>query len=239
MYNYLKDSYAQNTAHGESTWRKATITISGLGEEPTLALTSSLAGQSKQIQTAFDAAAGTYTITLDGNGYQEFTLTNLVPAQAPAENWVSVPSRVNGNQLSPHIQFEEGWVVDKLDQEDPSSYTKGAQASLVFYGTGFRYFAQKDTNFGTAIVRLYRHNPSGKPILVETSEVDLNGAAAPAAKVYEKTGLTPDVYLISVEPKEGWNNADKNVIDLQKFEVNQTAIETVPTRPLMPSSHRG
>lgn len=230
MYNYLKDSYAQNTAHGESTWRKATITISGLGEEPTLALTSSLAGQSKQIQTAFDAAAGTYTITLDGNGYQEFTLTNLVPAQAPAENWVSVPSRVNGNQLSPHIQFEEGWVVDKLDQEDPSSYTKGAQASLVFYGTGVRYFAQKDTNFGTAIVRLYRHNPSGEPILVETSEVDLNGEAAPAAKVYEKTGLTPDVYLISVEPKEGWNNADKNVIDLQKFEVNQTAIETVPTR---------
>ena len=230
MYNYLKDSYAQNTAHGESTWRKATITISGLGAEPTLALTSRLAGQSKQIQTAFDAAAGTYTITLDGNGYQEFTLTNLVPAQAPAENWVSVPSRVNGNQLSPHIQFEEGWVVDKLDQEDPSSYTKGAQASLVFYGTGVRYFAQKDTNFGTAIVRLYRHNPSGKPILVETSEVDLNGAAALAAKVYEKTGLTPDVYLISVEPKEGWNNADKNVIDLQKFEVNQTAIETVPTR---------
>lgn len=230
MYNYLKDSYAQNTAHGESTWRKATITISGLGAEPTLALTSSLAGQSKQIQTAFDAAAGTYTITLDGNGYQEFTLTNLVPAQAPAENWVSVPSRVNDNQLSPHIQFEEGWVVDKLDQEDPSSYTKGAQASLVFYGTGVRYFAQKDTNFGTAIVRLYRHNPSGEPILVETSEVDLNGAAALAAKVYEKTGLTPDVYLISVEPKEGWNNADKNVIDLQKFEVNQTAIETVPTR---------
>ena len=230
MYNYLKDSYAQNTAHSESTWRKATITISGLGAEPTLALTSSLAGQSKQIQTAFDAAAGTYTITLDGNGYQEFTLTNLVPAQAPAENWVSVPSRVNGNQLSPHIQFEEGWVVDKLDQEDPSSYTKGAQASLVFYGTGVRYFAQKDTNFGTAIVRLYRHNPSGEPILVETSEVDLNGAAAPAAKVYEKTGLTPDVYLISVEPKEGWNNADKIVIDLQKFEVNQTAIETVPTR---------
>ena len=230
MYNYLKDSYAQNTAHGESTWRKATITISGLGAEPTLALTSSLAGQSKQIQTVFDAAAGTYTITLDGNGYQEFTLTNLVPAQAPAENWVSVPSRVNGNQLSPHIQFEEGWVVDKLNQEDPSSYTKGAQASLVFYGTGVRYFAQKDTNFGTAIVRLYRHNPSGEPILVETSEVDLNGAAAPAAKVYEKTGLTPDVYLISVEPKEGWNNADKNVIDLQKFEVNQTAIETVPTR---------
>ena len=230
MYNYLKDSYAQNTAHGESTWRKATITISGLGAEPTLALTSSLAGQSKQIQTAFDAAAGTYTITLDGNGYQEFTLTNLVPAQAPAENWVSVPSHVNGNQLSPHIQFEEGWVVDKLDQEDPSSYTKGAQASLVFYGTGVRYFAQKDTNFGTAIVRLYRHNPSGEPILVETSDVDLNGAAAPAAKVYEKTGLTPDVYLISVEPKEGWNNADKNVIDLQKFEVNQTAIETVPTR---------
>lgn len=230
MYNYLKDSYAQNTAHGENTWRKATITISGLGAEPTLALTSSLAGQSKQIQTAFDAAAGTYTITLDGNGYQEFTLTNLVPAQAPAENWVSVPSRVNGNQLSPHIQFEEGWVVDKLNQEDPSSYTKGAQASLVFYGTGVRYFAQKDTNFGTAIVRLYRHNPSGEPILVETSEVDLNGEAAPAAKVYEKTGLTPDVYLISVEPKEGWNNADKNVIDLQKFEVNQTAIETVPTR---------
>ena len=230
MYNYLKDSYAQNTAHGESTWRKATITISGLGAEPTLALTSSLAGQSKQIQTAFDAAAGTYTITLDGNGYQEFSLTNLVPAQAPAENWVSVPSRVNGNQLSPHIQFEEGWVVDKLDQEAPSSYTKGAQASLVFYGTGVRYFAQKDTNFGTAIVRLYRHNPSGEPILVETSEVDLNGEAAPAAKVYEKTGLTPDVYLISVEPKEGWNNADKNVIDLQKFEVNQTAIETVPTR---------
>ncbi len=230
MYNYLKDSYAQNTAHGKSTWRKATITISGLGAEPTLALTSSLAGQSKQIQTAFDAAAGTYTITLDGNGYQEFTLTNLVPAQAPAENWVSVPSRVNGNQLSPHIQFEEGWVVDKLNQEDPSSYTKGAQASLVFYGTGVRYFAQKDTNFGTAIVRLYRHNPSGEPILVETSEVDLNGAAALAAKVYEKTGLTPDVYLISVEPKEGWNNADKNVIDLQKFEVNQTAIETVPTR---------
>lgn len=230
MYNYLKDSYAQNTAHSENTWRKATITISGLGAEPTLALTSSLAGQSKQIQTAFDAAAGTYTITLDGNGYQEFTLTNLVPAQAPAENWVSVPSRVNGNQLSPHIQFEEGWVVDKLNQEDPSSYTKGAQASLVFYGTGVRYFAQKDTNFGTAIVRLYRHNPSGEPILVETSEVDLNGAAAPAAKVYEKTGLTPDVYLISVEPKEGWNNADKNVIDLQKFEVNQTAIETVPTR---------
>lgn len=230
MYNYLKDSYAQNTAHGESTWRRATITISGLGAEPTLALTSSLAGQSKQIQTAFDAAAGTYTITLDGNGYQEFTLTNLVPAQAPAENWVSVPSRVNDNQLSPHIQFEEGWVVDKLDQEDPSSYTKGAQASLVFYGTGVRYFAQKDTNFGTAIVRLYRHNPSGEPILVETSEVDLNGAAAPAATVYEKTGLTPDVYLISVEPKEGWNNADKNVIDLQKFEVNQTAIETVPTR---------
>lgn len=230
MYNYLKDSYAQNTAHGESTWRKATITISGLGAEPTLALTSSLAGQSKQIQTAFDAAAGTYTITLDGNGYQEFSLTNLVPAQAPAENWVSVPSRVNGNQLSPHIQFEEGWVVDKLDQENPSSYTKGAQASLVFYGTGVRYFAQKDTNFGTAIVRLYRHNPSGEPILVETSEVDLNGEAAPAAKVYEKTGLTPDVYLISVEPKEGWNNADKNVIDLQKFEVNQTAIETVPTR---------
>lgn len=230
MYNYLKDSYAQNTAHSESTWRKATITISGLGAEPTLALTSSLAGQSKQIQTVFDAAAGTYTITLDGNGYQEFTLTNLVPAQAPAENWVSVPSRVNGNQLSPHIQFEEGWVVDKLDQEDPSSYTKGAQASLVFYGTGVRYFAQKDTNFGTAIVRLYRHNPSGEPILVETSEVDLNGAAALAAKVYEKTGLTPDVYLISVEPKEGWNNADKNVIDLQKFEVNQTAIETVPTR---------
>lgn len=230
MYNYLKDSYAQNTAHGENTWRKATITISGLGAEPTLALTSSLAGQSKQIQTAFDAAAGTYTITLDGNGYQEFTLTNLVPAQAPAENWVSVPSRVNGNQLSPHIQFEEGWVVDKLNQEAPSSYTKGAQASLVFYGTGVRYFAQKDTNFGTAIVRLYRHNPSGEPILVETSEVDLNGAAALAAKVYEKTGLTPDVYLISVEPKEGWNNADKNVIDLQKFEVNQTAIETVPTR---------
>lgn len=191
MYNYLKDSYAQNTAHGENTWRKATITISGLGAEPTLALTSSLAGQSKQIQTAFDAAAGTYTITLDGNGYQEFTLTNLVPAQAPAENWVSVPSRVNGNQLSPHIQFEEGWVVDKLNQEDPSSYTKGAQASLVFYGTGVRYFAQKDTNFGTAIVRLYRHNPSGEPILVETSEVDLNGAAALAAKVYEKTGLTP------------------------------------------------
>ena len=230
MYNYLKDSYAQNTAHGESTWRKATITISGLGAEPTLALTSSLAGQSKQIQTAFDAAAGTYTITLDGNGYQEFTLTNLVPAQTLADNWVSVPSRVNGNQLSPHIQFEEGWVVDKLDQENPSSYTKGAQASLVFYGTGVRYFAQKDTNFGTAIVRLYRHNPSGEPILVETSEVDLNGEAATAAKVYEKTGLTPDVYLISVEPKEGWNNADKNVIDLQKFEVNQTAIETVPTR---------
>ena len=44
MYNYLKDSYAQNTAHGESTWRKATITISGLGAEPTLALTGQPCG---------------------------------------------------------------------------------------------------------------------------------------------------------------------------------------------------
>ena len=49
--------------------------------------------------------------------------------------------------------LRKAWVVDKLNQEDPSSYTKGAQASLVFYGTGVRYFAQKDTNFGTAIVR--------------------------------------------------------------------------------------
>ena len=149
MYNYLKDSYAQNTAHGESTWRKATITISGLGAEPTLALTSSLAGQSKQIQTAFDAAAGTYTITLDGNGYQEFSLTNLVPAQAPAENWVYVDSH------SGQIQYTGNWVDETSTNHYEGSAKEandapGATASLTFTGTGFRWIGQMDSNYGRA-----------------------------------------------------------------------------------------
>lgn len=96
MYDYLFQDYIPDEKTADDIYRQATITLTGLAKKPTLVMERELTNKdgSKQCKApveTWDAKTGTYTIKLDGNGWQEFKLTS-VDAKPKAEDTLRVAS---------------------------------------------------------------------------------------------------------------------------------------------------
>lgn len=117
--------------------------------------------------------------------------------------WTEVPA------LGGNITYDDGWIMYENDGS-AASYTKGAKASLTFYGTGIKWVGQKDINFGPAVVML-----DGE----EAAEIDTNGAAQRSVTHFEKEDLEEGVHTFSIEPKEEGVFDVSGAIDIEKFMV--------------------
>ncbi|XCB31071.1 glycosyl hydrolase family 98 C-terminal domain-containing protein [Arcanobacterium hippocoleae] len=91
MYDYLLNEYIPDSKTADDRYRKAIIEISGLTHEPTLEMISALIGTDNAAQTKTPTIAykdGAATITLEGNGWQNFDLS-IVPSADPVPPAVS------------------------------------------------------------------------------------------------------------------------------------------------------
>ena len=122
---------------------------------------------------------------------------------AGESEWVEVSA------LGGDIDYETGWTMYE-NEGIAVSYTKGAKASLTFYGTGIKWIGQKDINFGPAIVTL-----DGEKV----DEVDTNGAAQWGVTHFERNDLAEGVHTISIEPKEEGVFDKSGAVDVEKFMV--------------------
>ena len=135
--------------------------------------------------------------------------------EAGGSEWVEVPA------LSGDIVCDQGWIEypDQGDNGILFSVTKGAKASLCFYGTGIRWIGQKDINFGTALVYL-----DGEL----EAEVDTNGSAQWGITHFEKTGLEPGIHTLSIEAKEQGVVNVSGGVDIEKFVVQYDSSAEIP-----------
>ena len=78
-------------------------------------------------------------------------LTGTVAANAEELSPLGESEWVEVSALGGDIDYETGWTMYE-NEGIAVSYTKGAKASLTFYGTGIKWIGQKDINFGPAIV---------------------------------------------------------------------------------------
>lgn len=134
------------------------------------------------------------------------TLVQNVSAEDTLEKkreWTEVAA------LGGDIVYEDGWAMQEKEGI-AVSYTKGAKASLTFYGTGIKWIGQKDINFGPAIVIL-----DGEIV----DEVDTNGAAQWGVTHFERNDLNEGVHTISIEPKEEGVFDTSGAVDVEKFMV--------------------
>lgn len=161
-------------------------------------------------------------------GYTENTFANLslylgqgsTPTVAPPTDPI-IPDVGPGVEASWHdvdalgkdIVYDEGW--GNLDSEGIAiSSTKGAKATLTFYGTGIRWIGQKDVNFGIGEVWL-------DGVKVATVDTYGRGADATFNKLhYENTNLTEGVHTISIVPTGTKNlSSSDRIIDIDKLVV--------------------
>lgn len=142
-----------------------------------------------------------------------FSGTTVIKAEVSSRTneseWAEVPA------LGGDIVYEDGWTMYE-NEGIAVSYTKGAKASLTFYGTGIKWIGQKDINFGPAIVTL-----DGEKV----GEIDTNGSAQWGVTHFERSDLSEGVHTISIEPKEEGVFDISGAIDVEKFMVlyNQQA----------------
>ena len=124
----------------------------------------------------YDDASGTLQVWYSGGksggwriAYTEFEnfLTNTLPTlgapytpdtptppPAGEDGWVSVPASDDTN-----IHFDGAWTY-----EAPNRFAgaEGSTATLYFYGSGIRYYAQYETNFGEVEVQIDDGTPDTK-----------------------------------------------------------------------------
>ena len=136
-------------------------------------------------------------------------LTGTVAANAEELSPLGESEWVEVSALGGDIDYETGWTMYE-NEGIAVSYTKGAKASLTFYGTGIKWIGQKDINFGPAIVTL-----DGEKV----DEVDTNGAAQWGVTHFERNDLAEGVHTISIEPKEEGVFDKSGAVDVEKFMV--------------------
>ena len=136
-------------------------------------------------------------------------LTGTAAANAEELSPLGESEWVEVSALGGDIDYETGWTMYE-NEGIAVSYTKGAKASLTFYGTGIKWIGQKDINFGPAIVTL-----DGEKV----DEVDTNGAAQWGITHFERNDLAEGVHTISIEPKEEGVFDKSGAVDVEKFMV--------------------
>lgn len=134
----------------------------------------------------------------------------VVASEDPAdtEGWVDVYLD------DENIEYDDAWTIEMKAAEggidSAFCYDQGAKATLTFYGTGIRWYGQKDMNFGEAIVRI-----DGQ----EVATVNTYGSAETSVLHYGNTSLTEGTHTISIEPKNQGVQDVSGCIDIEKFEV--------------------
>ena len=149
----------------------------------------------------------TNTLPTLGEPYTPGTPT---PLPAGEDGWVSVPASDDTN-----IHFDGAWTY-----EVPNRFAgaEGSTATLYFYGSGIRYYAQYETNFGEVEVQI----DDGRP---ETHDLHRNTAGAMDNKILEKE-LEAGYHRITIKRKHG-GGLDSGVIDLNRFEVRYDTSATI------------
>ena len=141
---------------------------------------------------------------------EPYTPGTPTPPPAGEDGWVSVPASDDTN-----IHFDGAWTY-----EAPNRFA-GAErstATLYFYGSGIRYYAQYETNFGEVEVQI----DDGTP---ETYDLHRNAPGAMDNKILERE-LEADYHRITIKRKHG-GGLDSGVIDLNKFEVRYDTSATI------------
>lgn len=141
---------------------------------------------------------------------EPYTPGTPTPPPAGEDGWVSVPASDDTN-----IHFDGAWTY-----EAPNRFAgaEGSTATLYFYGSGIRYYAQYETNFGEVEVQI----DDGTP---ETYDLHRNAPGAMDNKILEKE-LEADYHRITIKRKHG-GGLDSGVIDLNKFEVRYDTSATI------------
>ena len=131
-----------------------------------------------------------------------YTPGTPTPPPAGEDGWVSVPASDDTN-----IHFDGAWTY-----EAPNRFAgaEGSTATLYFYGSGIRYYAQYETNFGEVEVQI----DDGTP---ETYDLHRNAPGAMDNKILERE-LEEGYHRITIKRKHG-GGLDSGVIDLNRFEV--------------------
>ncbi len=139
-----------------------------------------------------------------------YTPGTPTPPPAGEDGWVPVPASDDTN-----IHFDGAWTY-----EAPNRFAdaEGSTATLYFYGSGIRYYAQYETNFGEVEVQI----DDGTP---ETYDLHRDTAGAMDNKILEKE-LEADYHRITIKRKHG-GGLDSGVIDLNKFEVRYDTSATI------------
>ena len=141
---------------------------------------------------------------------EPYTPGTPTPPPAGEDGWVSVPASDDTN-----IHFDGAWTY-----EAPNRFAgaEGSTATLYFYGSGIRYYAQYETNFGEVEVQI----DDGTP---ETYDLHRNEAGAMDNRILEKE-LEAGYHRITIKRKHG-GGLDSGVIDLNKFEVRYDTSATI------------
>ena len=139
-----------------------------------------------------------------------YTPGTPTPPPAGEDGWVSVPASDDTN-----IHFDGAWTY-----EAPNRFAgaEGSTATLYFYGSGIRYYAQYETNFGEVEVQI----DDGTP---ETYDLHRNAPGAMDNKILEKE-LEAGYHRITIKRKHG-GGLDSGVIDLNRFEVRYDTSATI------------
>ena len=126
MYNWIMSSYIPDAETNDDNYRQATIVIEDLTAEPVLTVAEELVNKdgSKQAdapKTAWNEAAGTYTIELSGNGWMEFTvaLDGDDTPKPPAVNYDELTRLSGGDRFSTSFEIADEYKkllgVDKFE----------------------------------------------------------------------------------------------------------------------------
>lgn len=139
-----------------------------------------------------------------------YTPGTPTPPPAGEDGWVSVPASDDTN-----IHFDGAWTY-----EAPNRFAgaEGSTATLYFYGSGIRYYAQYETNFGEVEVQI----DDGTP---ETYDLHRNAPGAMDNKILERE-LEEGYHRITIKRKHG-GGLDSGVIDLNRFEVRYDTSATI------------
>lgn len=141
---------------------------------------------------------------------EPYTPGTPTPPPAGEDGWVSVPASDDTN-----IHFDGAWTY-----EAPNRFAgaEGSTATLYFYGSGIRYYAQYETNFGEVEVQI----DDGTP---ETYDLHRDAPGAMDNKILEKE-LEAGYHRITIKRKHG-GGLDSGVIDLNRFEVRYDTSATI------------
>ena len=169
-------------------------------------------------------------------GHASNTMTEVMKALAQDEFYEETEA------VWDEVPFDSGSLTytGSWQNEEVSSVTseEGASVSLTFYGTGIRWYGQKDTNFAAAEVKI--DDELAVP-------VDTYGAGEEVRRghvLYERTNLEPDKpHTITIthsgshnENAASWN--EEYAIDIEKMEVLAENVHLGPDDLALPFTEK-